>query len=475
MSHARLPATLAELQASGWRSRSVKDEVRENFIRMLQAGEELFPGIVGYDDTVIPEISIALIAGHDMLFLGEKGQAKSRLMRLLVRFLDEAIPYLDDPAIPLHDDPLAPITSAGRRLVAGRDPAEVPIAWWPRAERYAERLAPGTKFADIIGEIDPAKLAGGTSMASEEALHLGLIPRMHRGIFAMNELPELDELVQVGMFNILEERDVQIRGYPVKFDIDVMLLFSANPSTYNRSGKVIPQLKDRIGAVIHTHYPRDRELGIEVAEQEAGIDLAGDWPVVVPHFMKQLVEEITIAARKSKYIDHASGVSARFSIANYETMVASARQRGVRLGERPAVPRISDLGHLYSSSLGKLELDLMGSHQMSERQVLDAVMAEAISTVFEEYVEAHGLDEIAKVFGEGVKIEVGDMVASERYEALVADVPAVWERAFEVNAARDPAVRAACIEFILAGLYATERISRIQAHGKTVYDTSGWR
>ncbi|MFM1904980.1 MAG: hypothetical protein RLZZ440_2880 [Planctomycetota bacterium] len=475
MSHARLPATLAELQASGWRSRSVKDEVRENFLRMLQSGEELFPGIVGYDDTVIPEISIALIAGHDMLFLGEKGQAKSRLMRLLVRFLDEAIPYLDDPAIPLHDDPLAPITSAGRRLVAGRDPAEVPIAWWPRAERYAERLAPGTKFADIIGEIDPAKLAGGTSMASEEALHLGLIPRMHRGIFAMNELPELDELVQVGMFNILEERDVQIRGYPVKFDIDVMLLFSANPSTYNRSGKVIPQLKDRIGAVIHTHYPRDRELGIEVAEQEAGIELGGDWPVVVPHFMKQVVEEITIAARRSKYIDHASGVSARFSIANYETMVASARQRGVRLGERPAVPRISDLGHLYTSSLGKLELDLMGSHQMSERQVLDAVMAEAIATVFEEYVEAHGLDEIAKVFGEGVKIEVGDMVPSGAYEGLVADVPAVWERAFEVNAARDPAVRAACIEFILAGLYATERISRIQAHGKTVYDTGGWR
>jgi magnesium chelatase subunit I len=475
MSHARRPTTLAELTASGWQSRSVTDEVRENFLRMLQAGEELFPGIVGYDDTVIPEISIALIAGHDMLFLGEKGQAKSRLMRLLVRFLDDAIPYLDDPAIPLRDDPLNPITSAGRRLVTGRDPADVPIAWWPREERYAERLAPGTKFADIIGEIDPAKLAGGTSMASEEALHLGLIPRMHRGIFAMNELPELDELVQVGMFNILEERDVQIRGYPVKFDIDVMLLFSANPSTYNRSGKVIPQLKDRIGAVIHTHYPRDRELGIEVAEQEAGIDLGGDWPVAVPHFMKQVVEEITIAARKSKYIDQQSGVSARFSIANYETMVASSRQRGVRLGEKPAVPRISDLGHLYTSSLGKLELDLMGSHQMSERQVLDAVMAEAIATVFEEYVEAHGLDEIAKVFAEGVKIEVGDTVPSEAYEQLLADVPAVWERAFEVNAARDPAVRASCIEFVLAGLYATERISRIQSHGKTVYDTGGWR
>ena len=475
MSSPRLPATLAELQASGWKSRSVKDEVRENFLRMLRTGDELFPGIVGYDQTVIPEINIALLAGHDMLFLGEKGQAKSRVMRLLVRFLDEHLPYLDDAAIPLHDDPFAPITSAGRRLVESRDAADVPIAWWPRAERYAERLAPGTKFADIIGEIDPAKLAGGTSMSSEEAIHLGLIPRLHRGIFAMNELPELDELVQVGMFNILEERDVQIRGYPVKCDIDVMLLFSANPSTYYRSGKVIPQLKDRIGSVIHTHYPRDRDLGIRMVEQEAGIDLGGEWPIVVPYFMKQIVEQVTIAARKSKFIDQQSGVSARFSIANYETMVASARQRGVRLGEQPAVPRISDLGHLYSSSLGKLELDMMGSHQMNERQVLDAVVAEAITTVFEEYVEEHGLDEIAKVFGQGVKIEVGDMVPSTVYEQLVAEVPAVWEKAFEVNAARDPAVRASCIEFILAGLYATERISRLQSHGRTVYDTGGFR
>jgi magnesium chelatase subunit I len=312
-------------------------------------------------------------------------------------------------------------------------------------------------------------------MSSEEALHLGLIPRMHRGIFAMNELPELDELVQVGMFNILEERDVQIRGYPVKFDIDVMLLFSANPATYNRSGKVIPQLKDRIGAVIHTHYPRDRDLGIKVAEQEAAVDLGGEWPVVVPYFMREVLEQITIAARKSKFIDQQSGVSARFSIANLKTVVASARQRGVRLGEKPAVPRISDLGHLYASSLGKLELDLMGSHQMSERQVLDAVIAEAIAAVFEEYVEAHGLDEIAKVFGQGMKVEVGDMVPSTAYEGIVADVPAVWDKAFEVNASQDPAIRAACIEFVLAGLYATERISRIQEHGHTVYDIRGFR
>jgi len=254
-----------------------------------------------------------------------------------------------------------------------------------------------------------------------------------------------------------------------------MLLFSANPSTYNRSGKVIPQLKDRIGAVIHTHYPRDRELGIAVAEQEAGIDMGGEWPVVVPHFMKQVVEQITIAARRSKYIDQQSGVSARFSIANFETMVASARLRGVRHREQPAVPRISDLGHLFSSSLGKLELDLMGSHQMGERQVLDAVIAEAIATVFEEYLEAHGLDEIGKVFGAGVKVEVGDTVPSAAYREILADVPAVWERAFEVNAARDPAVRASCIEFVLAGLHATDRISRIQSHGKTLYDTGGFR
>ncbi|MFM7076983.1 MAG: magnesium chelatase [Planctomycetaceae bacterium] len=465
------PRTLAALRQSGWTSRTVKEEVRANFLRALAAGEELFPGIIGYDDTVIPEIDIALIAGHDMLFLGEKGQAKSRLMRLLARFLDEWVPYLDDPAIPLHDDPLRPITSAGRRLVAGRAEAEVPIAWWHRSGRYVERLAPGTKFADIIGEIDPAKLVGGTSMASEEAIHLGLIPRMHRAIFAMNELPELDELVQVGMFNVLEERDVQIRGYPVKFDIDVMLLFSANPSTYNRSGKVIPQLKDRIGSVIHTHYPRERALGIRMVEQEAGVEADGSWPVLVPPFMKEVVEQITISARASKYVDQQSGVSARFSIANYRTMVASARHRAVRLGERPAVPRISDLGHLYASSLGKLELDLMGSHQLSERQVLDAIVAEAVGTVFGEYVERHSLDGIAKVFSEGMKIEVGDAVPSADYRRIVSDIPELWERAFEVNVAADPAVRASCIEFVLAGLWASERISRLQSHGRTIYDT----
>ena len=464
------PTTLKQLRDSGWKSKTVKQEIRNNFLAMLGRGEELFPGIVGYDNTVVPEINIALIAGHDMLFLGEKGQAKSRLMRLLNRFLDPEIPYLDIPGCPVHEDPYKPITRQGKHMVAEVPEDKIPIAWWPRQLRYAERLSPGTKFADIIGEIDPAKLASGASMSAEEALHFGLIPRMHRGIFAMNEVPELDELVQVGLFNILEERDVQIRGYPIQFDIDVLILFSANPATYNRSGKVIPQLKDRIGALVRTHYPLDRSTGIDIMEQESSVELDGDYPVLVPPFMKEIVEQMSIGARKSKYVDHASGVSARFSIANFRTMIASARQRSVRLGEKPAVPRISDLGHLYSSSLGKLELDLMGSQQMSERQVLDSILAEAIKTVFEEYVDKHGLNEIADVFGKGVKIEVGDLLQSKHYAERLKRVPKAWEKAFEVNPSENEAVRASCVEFVLAGLYASDRISRSQKHGRITYE-----
>ena len=464
------PTNLQQLRNSNWTSRSVKQELHDNLIHCLEQGGELFPGVVGYDDTVIPDIVLALLAQHDLLFLGEKGQAKSRLMRSLVRFLDDATPYLDVPGIPFHDDPFRPITRQGRKAVAEMPEEEIPIAWWPREQRYAERLAPGTKFADIIGEIDPSKLAAGVSMSAEEALHFGLIPRMHRGIFAMNELPELDELVQVGLFNILEERDVQIRGYPVRFDLDVMLIFSANPATYNRSGKVIPQLKDRIGSVIHTHYPLSRDLGIEIMEQESGVELDGDYPVRVPYFMREIVEQITVQARKSKYIDQQSGVSARFSIANYRLMIASARRRAILLRERPAVPRISDLAHLAASSLGKLELDLMGSHQMSERQVLQALIAEAIQIVFEEYIDRHGLEDIAEIFRRGIKIEVGDLLPSSEYAARLKRVPPAWDKAFEVNASDDAAVRAACIEFVLAGLYATDRISRSERRGKIWYE-----
>ncbi len=467
------PTTLHDLRQSGWVSRPVKDELRANMVRALrrseETGEPLFPGIVGYEDTVIPEVVNAVLAGHDMLFLGEKGQGKSRMMRLLVNFLDEETPYLDLPGCPVHEDPERPITSAGRAALL-RDPREVRIAWWRREDRYAERLAPGTKFADVIGEIDPAKLASGVSMSAEEALHFGLIPRMHRGIFAMNELPDLDEQVQVGLFNILEERDVQIRGYPIRFDLDVLVLFSANPATYNRSGKVIPQLKDRIGATVQTHYPAERDAGIEIMQREAGLDLGGEFPVIVPRFMLEICEEMARVARKSKYIDQQSGVSARFSISNYRTMVANARRRAILLGEKPAVPRVSDLSHFVASALGKLELDMMGAQRMTETQVLSAIAAEAIGNVFKEYVTEHGLGEIAEIFGEGVSVEVGDMMPSGNYAEMLKRVPPAWEKAFEVNPAEDAGVRASCIEFVLAGLYSRDMISRSEHRGRVKYD-----
>ncbi len=469
MVHTNQAKTRRELLSSGWRSRTVKVELQENLAAALRSGEQLFPGVLGYEETVIPEIVNAVLSGHDMLFLGEKGQAKSKLMRSLVRFLDESLPYLDIPGSPVKEDPFKPITNAGRAFVKlhGDD---APIAWWPREERYAERLAPGTKFADIIGEIDPAKVLSGTSMSAEDALHFGLVPRMHRGIFAMNELPDLDDLVQVGLFNILEERDVQIRGHPIRFDIDVMVLFSANPSTYNRSGKVIPQLKDRIGSTIQTHYPRTRDLGISIIEEQSGAQLGGDNPVAVPRFMKEIVEEMSIAARKSRYVDHASGVSARFSMSNYRTMIANARRRGILLNEKPSVPRISDLAHFHASAVGKLELDLMGAHQMTEKQVLDSILAEAVKTVFDEYVRKEDLSAIGEVFAKGVKIEVGDMLPSSHYETIIKRVPQVWDKAFEVNAATDPGVRASCAEFVLAGLWAGELVSRAEKHGRVTYN-----
>ena len=247
------------------------------------------------------------------------------------------------------------------------------------------------------------------------------------------------------------------------------MLFSANPTTYNRSGKVIPQLKDRIGSVIQTHYPLERALGEAITRQEAGMDLGGDWPVKVPPFMDAIIEQISIQARKSRFVDHASGVSARFSASNWRTMVASARRRAIQLGETPAVPRISDLAHLASSGAGKLELDLMGSHQMTERQVIDALVTEAVGAVFQEYVDQHGMEAIAEIFSKGVKVEVGDQLPSAQYAERLQRVPPAWEKAFEVNSASDAAVRASCVEFVLAGLHATDKVSRSEKHGRITY------
>ena len=275
----------------------------------------------------------------------------------------------------------------------------------------------------------------------------------------------------IGLINILEERDVQIRGFPIRFDLDVVLLFSANPATYNRSGKVIPQLKDRIGSIIRTHYPHDRDYGIAIMEQEAHVDLDGQFPVRVPRFMKEICEQITIEARKSDYVDAQSGVSARFSTANYRTMIASARRRAAMLGEPYAVPRISDLAHTFSSSVGKLELDLMSSHQMTEQQVLEAIQVAAIGRVFDEYADEHGLEEISEIFAKGVAIEIGDMLPSSAYADRLRRVPPAWEKAFEINPAADPPVRASCVEFVLAGLYGKRKVSRSTRHGRIAYET----
>jgi magnesium chelatase subunit I len=470
------PSTVGELKASGYEPRTVKDELRQNLIAKLKSGEDIFPGIIGFDDTVVPMIVNAILARHDFILLGLRGQAKSRILRQLVGMLDLEIPILAGSEI--NDDPLKPISKYARMVLEERGD-DAPLAWVNRDNRFVEKLAtPDVTIGDIIGDVDPIKAArGGHILADEMTIHYGLLPRANRGIFAMNELPDLDDLVQVGLFNILEERDVQIRGYPVAFEIDVSILFSANPATYNRSGKVIPQLKDRIGTTVVTHYPRDRDLGMQITIEQAaedGIDeLADRYPVLVPRFMAEVVEQMAISARESKWIDQSSGVSARFSIANYKTMISSARRRAIMLAGKgepsPAVPRISDLAHFHGSAIGKIELDMMGTHQMSEEQVLDSILADAIKTVFEEYVDQHGLGEIAELFAEGVRIEVGDMLPSTHYVELLKRVPPAWEKAFEVNAAEDPAVRASCVEFILAGLWASDRISRGMRHGQVEY------
>ncbi|HXE72087.1 MAG TPA: magnesium chelatase [Candidatus Nitrosotenuis sp.] len=456
----RQPATLAELRASGYRSRSVKEEMERNLVARLRRGEEIFPGIHGYQDTVIPQILNAVLAHHDMVFLGEKGQAKSRLMRSLTGLLDEAIPYVEGCEI--HDDPLRPVCARCRRLVAERGD-DLPIAWWPREERYGERLAPGTKIADLIGDLDPARVAGGTLMSSEEALHFGLLPRFHRGIFAINELPDMDYLIQVSLFNILEERDLQIRGYPLRFNLDLCLVFTANPDEYSRSGKIITQLKDRIGAEIRTHYPRSREVGIAIMEQEARL-YQGDPELYVPDYMKKVLEQITIEARNSPYVNHRSGVSARLSISNYETLAANARRRALALGESRAVPRMSDLASLYTSTSGKIELDPFREETVTEFHVISRIFDKAVRAVFEEeFPDEDWSALVAQFKGDHTTVRVSDMMPSREYARLVERLPQLWEPVHLLRGHKSDELRASAIEFVLEGLHVTGRLSRTRA------------
>src|SRR5438445_874027 len=349
------PSTLGELKSSGYQVVSVKEEMRRNLVRKLKAGEPLFDGIIGYEETVIPQVQNAILSKHDMLFLGLRGQAKTRMLRQLVHLLDDAIPIVDGSEV--NDNPLAPISRHARDLIRQKGD-DTPIDWVGRDERYHEKLAtPDVTMADLIGEIDMIKHAEGRYLSSEATMHFGLIPRSNRGIFCMNELPDLSAKIQVGLFNVLEERDVQIRGYPVRLDLDLCMVFSANPEDYTNRGRIVTPLKDRIGSVVRTHYPLTRELGMAINDQNAWLARDGG-RLGVPVYIKEIVEELSRLARTSPHVNQASGVSVRMSIANLENVVSNAERRAIVNREAWVVPRVSDMAHLLPSSRGKIELTM---------------------------------------------------------------------------------------------------------------------
>src|SRR4051812_20526806 len=372
------PATLGDLRASGWESRPVKEEVRQNAIKRISAGESPVSGVLGYEDTVIPQLENALLAGHDIIFLGERGQAKTRMMRSLVDLLDEWMPIVAGSEV--NDDPYNPISHHARVLVAERGD-ETPVEWVHRERRFSEKLAtPDTSIADLIGEVDPIKVAEGRYLSDELTIHYGLVPRTNRGLFAINELPDLAERIQVGLLNVLEERDVQIRGYKIRLPIDVMLCASANPEDYTNRGRIITPLKDRFGSQIRTHYPLDAELETAIIHQEARPLAATGLQVTVPGFMTEIVAEISQLARRSPHVNQRSGVSARLSIANFEVLVANAARRALSNGEREVVPRVSDLESLAASSSGKIEIETLDDGR--EGQVLERIVKAAVLEVF---------------------------------------------------------------------------------------------
>jgi magnesium chelatase subunit I len=392
--------TLRELKDSGYRPKSVKEELRDNLIGRLRRGEPLFAGIVGFEDSVIPQIENAILSGQDIVFLGERGQAKTRMARLLVHLLDEAIPVLAGGE--LNDDPLTPISGAGRAVLAEKgDAAE--IVWLPRDRRYGEKLAtPDITIADLIGEVDPIKVAEGRYLADELTIHYGLLPRTNRGIFAINELPDLAERIQVGLLNIMEERDVQIRGYKVRLPLDLYVVASANPEDYTNRGRIITPLKDRFGSQIRTHYPRRLEDEIAIMDAERTHFASDGMTTTTLDFMKQVVAELTHLARKSGEISQRSGVSVRVSICNYENLVSSALKRAIRLGEREAAPRVSDLGAIVASTSGKIELETLG--ETSEDKVLGKLMQRAVLNVFSRRFKTAELEEVVKAFEGGLRI-----------------------------------------------------------------------
>jgi magnesium chelatase subunit I len=457
--------TVRELRDSGYRSRSVKQELRDNLIARLQRGEPIFPGIVGYEDSVIPQIENAILSGQDIVFLGERGQAKTRMARLLVELLDAEIPALAGSEI--NDDPVAPISPAGRALLAERGD-DAPIVWVARDRRYGEKLAtPDITIADLIGEVDPIKVAEGRYLSDELTIHYGLLPRTNRGIFALNELPDLAERIQVGLLNIMEERDVQIRGYKVRLPLDLYVVASANPEDYTNRGRIITPLKDRFGSQIRTHYPRRLEDEIAIMEAER-TDFASDGVVTrTPDYMRQVVAELTQLARKASEINQRSGVSVRVSICNYENLISNALKRAIRLGEREAAPRISDLGALVASTSGKIELETMG--ETSEDKVLGKLMQRAVLNVFNRRFKTAELEEVVKGFEGGLRIDASDSMPTGDYVRQLGQVKGL-EAAVSKLGAAEPATIASAVEFVLEGLHLSRKLNKdVQAGGASRY------
>ncbi len=463
--------TLRELREWGYRPRSVRAELRANLMSRLRRGDALLAGILGYEESVLPQLENAILAGQDVILLGERGQAKSRIARSLTVLLDEWVPAVEGSE--LRDDPMAPISPAGRALVTEQG-EETPIAWIHRDERYAEKLStPDISVADLIGEVDPVKVAEGRYLSDELTIHYGMLPRANRGIFALNELPDLAERIQVSLLNVMEERDVQVRGYTVRLNLDLFVIASANPEDYTSRGRIITPLKDRFGAQIRTHYPADVEIEMAIMDQErlAFADdeaVADEVPVEIPPFMREILAEASQLARRSSEVSQRSGVSVRVSIANLETLVAAATKRAVRLDEPSAAPRVSDLGAVVASTAGKIELETLGDETREDR-VIDKLMARAVVNVFNRRIAVSELAGLLERFEAGAEAEVGATVPSAAHEQLVGELPELRRAIGRLEVGESAAGLASGVEFVLEGLHLNRRLNKERRGGGVRY------
>ncbi len=463
------PKTLGALRESGWESVPIRTEIRRNAIDRIRAGKPLFPNVLGYENTVSPQLENALLAGHDIIFLGERGQAKTRMIRGLTGLLDEWMPIVSGSEI--NDDPFAPISRYARDLLREHGD-DTPVEWVNREERYGEKLAtPDTSIADLIGEVDPIKVAEGRYLADELVLHYGLVPRTNRGIFAINELPDLAERIQVGLLNVLEERDVQIRGHKVRLPLDVMLVASANPEDYTNRGRMITPLKDRFGSQIRTHYPLDIDTEMAIVEQERIHPETGGLEVTIPSFMTEIIAHVTFAARASAHVSQRSGVSVRLSIANEEVMVANALRRTLRSDGSHAVPRIVDLDALSAATAGKVEIETLDEGRDGE--ILANLIRSAVLTVFKQRVAPETHRGILDAFESDLVVDTGEDVTDAAYALLIEKVPAlaipVGALISEEEAAESPAMIASAAEFVLEGLHLAKRLNKDASGGRAQF------